>query len=313
MLFHEIAIDLGFNSEIISGYSKGFNYLIGHRFSKPDHEWNAIYIIDKWYLIDVTWGTGYMTSVNEFKFDLNPFYFLCKPEYFISNHFPVHKQWQLLKQPITVSDYEKSLAPSFTYFNNQLELINPQQQMIEADETLIVTLKLPDDVQIISKLLNFEDNSPVNGVTFTHRLNSMSLTEVFLQIKGTYKFTIYSKKTSYPGVFDYAIEFLIVSKGSSKKHLGYPVAFPNFDNRKCYLYSPKQKYLKTGNKFLFKIKVLNAKEVALMIDVDWNYLTKLHDNIFEGQISVKGKEIGLYAKFGDSQNFDYLLKYDVIG
>jgi transglutaminase/protease-like cytokinesis protein 3 len=39
----------------ISGYSKGYGYKIGQKFDETDHEWNAVFIQNKWQFIESTW------------------------------------------------------------------------------------------------------------------------------------------------------------------------------------------------------------------------------------------------------------------
>ena len=39
----------------INGYAKGYGYEIGKKFADTNHEWNAVYIDDKWQFIESTW------------------------------------------------------------------------------------------------------------------------------------------------------------------------------------------------------------------------------------------------------------------
>ena len=54
---------------------------------KNPHEWNAVQIDGKWYLVDATWGR---TSEK---------YFLPPPEQFIRDHFCTERKWNLLPDP----------------------------------------------------------------------------------------------------------------------------------------------------------------------------------------------------------------------
>jgi hypothetical protein len=65
------------------------------------HGWNAIKLNDKWILIDTTWGTSKEEEYSEFYFDI-------KPEHSIITHFPEDSKWQLLKEPLTLEEFNKS-------------------------------------------------------------------------------------------------------------------------------------------------------------------------------------------------------------
>jgi transglutaminase/protease-like cytokinesis protein 3 len=72
---------------------------------ETNHAWNSIWLGDGWYLLDVTWGAGYITEDKEFVRFINDAYFLTEPEEFIKGHFPDDMQWQLLDHPISFDEF----------------------------------------------------------------------------------------------------------------------------------------------------------------------------------------------------------------
>ncbi|HXC03593.1 MAG TPA: transglutaminase domain-containing protein, partial [Bacteroidia bacterium] len=58
-LLRDMCKSVGINCEVISGYSKTQVKDIGQKLRKTDHAWNAVQLSGKWYLVDVTWATGY--------------------------------------------------------------------------------------------------------------------------------------------------------------------------------------------------------------------------------------------------------------
>jgi transglutaminase/protease-like cytokinesis protein 3 len=67
---------------------------------ESDHAWNAVMINRKWYLIDVTWGSGNkLDNGKRTKGVRTDDYYLTPPEKFILDHHPDDDQWQLLPQP----------------------------------------------------------------------------------------------------------------------------------------------------------------------------------------------------------------------
>jgi transglutaminase/protease-like cytokinesis protein 3 len=88
-IFEKLANESGLKTVIISGYAKGYNYTPGMRFSgQTDHAWNAVKIDGKWYLIDSTWGAGWLGVDKKYHREFNDYYFLTSPKEFINRHFP---------------------------------------------------------------------------------------------------------------------------------------------------------------------------------------------------------------------------------
>ena len=65
------------------------------------HAWNAIKLNNKWLLVDTTWGTSNEESQSEFYFDI-------KPEFSIISHYPENSEWQLLKKPLSLEEFNNS-------------------------------------------------------------------------------------------------------------------------------------------------------------------------------------------------------------
>lgn len=65
------------------------------------HAWNAIKLNGEWMLIDTTWGTSENTTTSKFYFDI-------KPEFAIISHYPENSKWQLLKDPLSLEEFNKS-------------------------------------------------------------------------------------------------------------------------------------------------------------------------------------------------------------
>src|SRR5690606_17831894 len=96
---------------IISGYIRDErNHYV--EFTKDDgfrHGWNAIKLNEKWILVDTTWGTSSDSTTSEFYFDM-------KPEWAIITHFPEDSNWQLLKKPLTLEEFNNSKFISPIWF-----------------------------------------------------------------------------------------------------------------------------------------------------------------------------------------------------
>ncbi|XP_051778860.1 kyphoscoliosis peptidase-like [Erpetoichthys calabaricus] len=83
--------------------------------NKSTHSWNAVCIDGAWYLIDATWGAGYVNKEQtKFIFKLADIYFLADPVIFAKNHTPNESKWTLLHGNTNIHpgiENEKHTAP----------------------------------------------------------------------------------------------------------------------------------------------------------------------------------------------------------
>jgi len=60
---------------------------------------------------------------------------------------------------------------------------------------------------------------------------------------------------------------------------------------------------------VFKGKVPGAVQVAVIVGEEWSMLTETN-GVFEGEALISGKDVAVFAKFGDSDsNFQGLIQY----
>src|SRR4029078_8527879 len=74
------------------------------KFKELNHMWNAVKIDGKWYLVDLTWDAG-QTVKGEFIFTYSTAYLFADPQVFITHHFPEDEKWQLLKNPVSWTEF----------------------------------------------------------------------------------------------------------------------------------------------------------------------------------------------------------------
>jgi hypothetical protein len=152
-LFKRLCDDLNLACEKVHGYSKAYAFDPCNKSSVPiDHTWNAVQINQYWYLIDLTWGAGHLDESQVFRRELNPYYFLTRPNEMIYHHFPANERWQLLKQTIKMAQYMQmpKLWPKF--FQLDLQLINPSDiihvDLVPRESYAIVLIHAPRNVSI---------------------------------------------------------------------------------------------------------------------------------------------------------------------
>jgi len=145
-LFKALCDYAGIRSEIIVGYGNG-GYVRQRQF-KANHSWNAVFIDSSWYLLDVTWASGFVSlNTGQFIKHYDDSYFLSKPENFVRDHFPDELQWTLLEHPPLFREYSFAPFQNKTYNKYSFTSHFPVRGIIEAsvgDTVRIVLEKKPE-------------------------------------------------------------------------------------------------------------------------------------------------------------------------
>jgi len=105
--FKALCDEVGLDSQVISGYSKG-SLTSTPKLEEPDHAWNAVKLEGEWYLLDATWGAGVVYRKSDFVHEFSDEYFLTSPQKLIVNHLPADPMWQLLPCAISTKDFKDS-------------------------------------------------------------------------------------------------------------------------------------------------------------------------------------------------------------
>lgn len=90
-IFNDISRQAGLQCFVIDGYTKQSGIV-----DKVGHNWCALFINEKWYLSDPTWGS---TS------GLKSKYFLALPTEFIETHMPFDPMWQCLNYTVSTRQF----------------------------------------------------------------------------------------------------------------------------------------------------------------------------------------------------------------
>jgi transglutaminase/protease-like cytokinesis protein 3 len=98
--FKDIVTQLGYNCQIVSGYTKRENLI-----AEQSHAWCVIKTNDnKWFLYDPTWDSGYLQN-GKFVRRINSKYYKTHPYESIKSHMPFDYLWQFLYHPISEQDF----------------------------------------------------------------------------------------------------------------------------------------------------------------------------------------------------------------
>lgn len=131
--FKDIITQLGYNCQVISGYTKKDNIL-----ADQSHAWNAIKLKDgNWYLFDPTWDSGFKQN-GKFVRRLSSKYYKTKPIVMLQSHMPFDYMWQFLNYPISEQNFIDS---------NFQQVVN--QESFNFDETIKTFLTLSENEQLV--------------------------------------------------------------------------------------------------------------------------------------------------------------------
>jgi hypothetical protein len=107
LLFKALCEEAGVKAVVVSGKAKGHGYVAGDASTAEGHGWNAIKLGEDWHLVDATWGAGGITD-KKFVKHFHDFFFLPPPEALIFTHFPKKADSQLLTDPISEKEFDRS-------------------------------------------------------------------------------------------------------------------------------------------------------------------------------------------------------------
>jgi transglutaminase/protease-like cytokinesis protein 3 len=155
-LLKEMCNSAGIECEVISGSSKTSVEDINKKIidSGPGHAWNAVKLYDNWYLVDVTWASGYyIKRKRKFVKEFNDFYYLTPPEIFIKNHLPKDKKWQLLDKTMKKNEFTKTHLYYHGFFDNRIKNLEPHNGSIKIKLKDTLTIEIEGDLKIESSLI----------------------------------------------------------------------------------------------------------------------------------------------------------------
>ena len=300
-LFNQLSKEAGIESVKIDGYSKGYSYFPGKKFTNEDHSWNAVRIDGEWRLIDTTWGAGIVKD-KEFIKEFNDHYFFTSPEKFVSDHLPTESKWQFLSPPLTIEEFTLKPRKYSTFYKNGFYNLNPDLSILEANDSTEVSIENNLNVQIIANL----DNK--SQYVFIKKDGKKITFEIRAPGSGEYSLKIFSKKPDDTGSFPIILEQKI--KFQKQNYNGIFADILDF-NKSSITY-PKDGILKSKIPIAFSMTVPNASEIAFVdSSKEWKKFSPKSGNNFSGEVILDEGDVNVYANIGIS-SWPLLIKYKAV-
>ena len=159
LLFKELCEYADITSYVIEGYAKTNRSRIGKNKRIPNHAWNAVWINDNWYLLDVSWSSGSTDDqVRRFTRHFNDYYFLTAPDKFALNHYPKDEDWMLEDIAIEKDEYESFPMVSNGFHANEIEAFEPSMGTIRVDLNDEIQFKFKFDEKPSSRRVALDDS-----------------------------------------------------------------------------------------------------------------------------------------------------------
>ncbi len=205
-LFSSLAREAGLEAVKIAGYGKGYSYRPGENFTGPyNHAWNAVKINGSWYLLDATWGAGYLGSGGYVRW-FDDHYFMTAPSQFIFDHLPDDERWQLLDRPISKEEYERLVYVESDFFSLGLEL-GERNGSIDAGGEVNVSVYAPEDVVMMARLES--DSGALEGRTFCQSDGERYDIWARFPEAGRYTLKAFAKRKDDPGNYNSVLQYVI--------------------------------------------------------------------------------------------------------
>lgn len=154
-LFTTLCQYAGIKSEVVTGFAICCSGRVKFR---TNHSWNAVRIDSAWYLLDLTWASGYVNQWNEFVQRTDENYFLAAPERFIRDHFPDDLRWALLDNIPFVSEFKRSPYMNKAFVKYKIGLLSHPKGLIEAG--------IGDTIRIELQVTNREKDKKISPDPF---------------------------------------------------------------------------------------------------------------------------------------------------
>ncbi|KAL2077487.1 hypothetical protein ACEWY4_026991 [Coilia grayii] len=215
-LCQQMCSEVGVECREVTGHSKGASYRPGvdSQATESNHAWNAVNLRGHWYLLDSCWGAGNADLAKRlFTKCYKEFYFLTDPEKFISSHYPDNPEWQLLRQPVTLEEFQKMVQKTSMFFQLELTLHHPRHFLIVTENgESTISMTFPEPLEFSYKICQ-RSGSQSKVLNSSAALLTVTETHMKLQLRpptrGTFDVTVYAKTANTSGDYPEVCNFLM--------------------------------------------------------------------------------------------------------
>nr|XP_026694483.1 hillarin-like isoform X2 [Ciona intestinalis] len=311
-LFLRLCGAAGLHAKTIKGYVKGVGYHPDHKFGGPDEtlygSWNGVLIDGQWRLIDTHWGSRHIIEDDDLeikdwntKYRYEEHYFLTDPDQLISTHFPDDVEWQLLRKPVTLQQFNDSVRHWPIFYKLQMKLKSHDSGVVLTDEygfvrILIEPSKFARTDAKFKAILKTRDRKkeidrvPLNQYILQYSESQYEVFEIYIPTPGKYQIRIQalSKKFS-ENSFTCMSEYQINCSDKKMSNDQSLSAVPPFPNSSSY-YGP--------GKEVSQLNMTAVSHKGPVVQCDENGEAKAVLQLPKGKVCLKFTQ-SLFSVFND--------------
>jgi len=153
----------------IHGWAKGYDWVPGTHFDRPNHAWNAVWIDGAWRLIDSTWGAGYVRD-RQFVKELDDYFFMPAPEALAFTHLAEDPRWALVPRPLDLRSFEAQPVARASFFRAGFSAADAEAALRTSAAHALVDVFLTPDQPLAFR------SAPAQGVLSAGRSYRFELT-----------------------------------------------------------------------------------------------------------------------------------------
>lgn len=223
----------------------------------------------------------------------------------------------LIKYHIEASDGIKleeaeTLAPvipfqQFEELGCSLDRLSHKSARIKCGEKLKLVLESTKPLELMAVL--DKHNQEIKNSTFVKSSKNKHFIYSVFSSEGDYEITIFGRIKGETGKYAGLVKYNITASGFNSEKRGYPVCYSGYAEKGAILYSPMEGYLKIDTEYSFKVKIPGATKAAVVCGDAWTTLESASGDVFQGKVKISAVKIGVYALFGESENYTGLLTY----
>jgi Transglutaminase-like superfamily len=305
-LLQNMCREAGIECVIIPGWSKGYGQQLSE---SPNHAWNAVKINGTWYLLDVTWGSGYINEQRTFTKSFQEHYFFTDPELMIYDHLPEDNKWQRLASPVSRADFEQLILLRPDFFKTGLGLLSHKDAQIYVKDELMVKLTAPVNTFVNAELIH-QDSVLADHFVFSQRMENEYHINVHFPDEGDYTLRIYSKEGNDQKIYQWACDYYIHVLKNKNSH-PFSKQFSSFYDLESYLYYPLDLILSSKTNQSFKIQVKGALQVSMLFGEDKVIPLSKTGDIYSLNVIPASGPLRIMAKTDTTNQYQFLLEYQV--
>jgi len=309
-LFKRLCDMKGIQAKIVRGHGRGFgSSAFGSEIvDDSNHAWNIVHVDGNWYLVDVTWDSGYVEG-RSYQPRYSTDYLFLRPEYFVYTHFPSSSQFQLLEKIVSKGEFKNRPLAKGNYFDSVVSFSPEMGKVNHLEGKAVFEIETRDGRQIRLGVFKEDSRIEIPNASFFQQDGNKKVLYVSFPAAGNYTLRLFEKKGDESSYIDCAEYGVVASSGVS---IRYPTMFAPYAPG-VSLVSPLENPLRVGTTYRFEISVPAKKYVALFAGGKFNRLAQDGGSLFSGSFAIPAgsKEVSIGCSDSESGRYDTLVSYEV--